>query len=118
MAELVLTEVAVVAELLTFPAVAIVANLVSSIAAAEAMSAFTIVASAILVLVTAPEAMAGEVGWQVSEAMRVGGDEHRRDLDVLPTAGGAPQTFEEHEPAGTVQPGDQAADVGGADLSR
>ena len=61
MAELVLPEVAVVAELLTFPAVAIVANLVSSIAAVVAMSAFKIVASAILVLVTAPEAMAGEV---------------------------------------------------------
>jgi hypothetical protein len=39
-------------------------------------------------------------------------------LDVLPAALGASQTFEEHQSAGTVQPGDQAADAGGADLSR
>ena len=59
MAELVFTEVAVVAELLTFPGVAIVANLVSTIAAVVAMSAFTIVASAILADVTASFEMIG-----------------------------------------------------------
>ncbi len=42
MAEAVLAFVAVVAELLTFPAVAIVASLVSTIAADVLMSAFTI----------------------------------------------------------------------------
>src|SRR5512139_4012552 len=62
--------------------------------------------------------MAGEVGREISEALCLGGSEHRRDLDVLPVALGAPQAFEEHEPAGTVQPGDQAADVGRADLSQ
>ena len=70
MAEAVFASVAVVAELLTFPAVAIVANLVSAIAADALMSAFTIVPSAIfadvtaslliLAVVTALAAMAGE----------------------------------------------------------
>ena len=45
------------------------------------------------------ETMAGEVERQVSEALRVGGDEHRREVDVLPAAAGAPQTFEKHESA-------------------
>src|SRR5215472_9325654 len=62
--------------------------------------------------------MAGEMGGEISKAVRVGGSEHRGDVDVLPFAGGAPQASEEHEAVGTVQPGDQAADAGGADLSR
>jgi hypothetical protein len=53
MADAELASVAVVAELLTFPEVAIVANLVSTIAAVEEISAFTIVPSAILADVTA-----------------------------------------------------------------
>ncbi len=53
-ADAVLASVAVVAELLTFPAVEIVANLVSAIAADELMSVFTMVPSAILAEVTAP----------------------------------------------------------------
>ena len=52
-ADAVFASVAVVAELLTFPEVAIVANLVSTIAAVEEISAFTIVPSAILADVTA-----------------------------------------------------------------
>ena len=46
-----------------------------------------------------------------------GGGQPRGDVDVLSAAGGAPQAPEEHEPVGTVQPGEQAADAGGADLS-
>lgn len=53
-ADAVFASVAVVAELLTFPAVAIVANFVSAMAAEALMSAFTRVPSAILSLVTAP----------------------------------------------------------------
>ncbi len=53
MADAVLASVAVVAELLTFPAVEIVANLVSAIAAVGLISAFTIVLSAIFADVTA-----------------------------------------------------------------
>lgn len=54
MAEAVLASVAVVAELLTFPAVEIVANLVSAMPAEALMSAFTMLPSAIFALVTAP----------------------------------------------------------------
>ncbi len=54
MADAVLALVAVVAELLTFPEVAMVANLESAMAADALISAFTIVPSAILALVTAP----------------------------------------------------------------
>lgn len=70
-ADAVFAFVAVVAELLTLPEVAIVANLVSKMAAVALMSAFTISPSRILALVTAPSlilvvvmafaAMVGEV---------------------------------------------------------
>ena len=53
MADAVFASVAVVAELLTFPAVEMVANLVSTIAAVGLISAFTMVLSAILADVTA-----------------------------------------------------------------
>ncbi len=53
-AEAVFASVAVVAELLTFPEVEMVANFVSTIAADALMSAFTIVPSVILAELTAP----------------------------------------------------------------
>ena len=53
MADAVLASVAVVAELFTLPAVAMVANLVSTMAADGLISAFTIVLSAIFAEVTA-----------------------------------------------------------------
>ncbi len=52
-ADAVLASVAVVAELLTFPAVAMVASLVSTIAAVGLMSALTMVLSAIFAEFTA-----------------------------------------------------------------
>ncbi len=54
MADAVLADVAVVAELDTLEAVEIVANLVSAIAALALMSALTIVPSRIIPLVTVP----------------------------------------------------------------
>ncbi len=53
MADAVFASVAVVAELLTFPVVAIVASLVSTMAAVALMSALTISPSRIFALVTA-----------------------------------------------------------------
>jgi putative transposase len=64
----------------------------------------------------APAAVAGQVGGQVWEAVRLGGGQHRGDLDVLPAAAGAPQASQEHQRAGTAHPGVQAADAGRADL--
>ena len=59
-ADVVFAAVAVVAELLTFPAVAMVANLVSTMAAVALISALTISPSRIFALVMAPVAMVGK----------------------------------------------------------
>ena len=63
--EAVLASVAVVAELLTFPAVAMVASLVSTIAADELMSAFTISPSLIFADVIAFAATSGKAALPV-----------------------------------------------------
>lgn len=57
-----------------------------------------------------------EVAGQVPEARRLGREQHRRDLELLPVAPGAPQALEEHQHAGAAQRGDQTAHARGEDL--
>jgi len=60
--------------------------------------------------------LAGEVAGEISQAVRLGGSQHRRDVHFPPFAGGASQTHEAGQHAGTDQRGDPAADPGGGNL--
>src|SRR5580704_14896940 len=53
----------------------------------------------------------------VSQAVRLGGGQYRRDAHVLSAAPATSQAFEVDEYAGANQPGTEAAHAGGAHLS-
>jgi len=67
---------------------------------------------------TGPGGVAGQMGYAVREAVRLGGGEHRGDADFLPAAAAASQAHEIDQHVGAAQRGDQAADVGGANLPK
>ena len=62
--------------------------------------------------------VARKVAGQIRQALRLGRGQYRGDIDLLPAAAGAPQAYEEHQHARTLEPGDQAAHACGANLPR
>ena len=58
----------------------------------------------------------GQMGWQVPQAHRLGGGEHRGDAHLLPPAAGPPQAHEVDQHAGASQRGNQAAHLRGPNL--
>src|SRR4030095_6779535 len=60
---------------------------------------------------------AAEVAAEVSEAVQLGGREHRADLELLQIAAAASQTLEVDEYAGAAERRNQTADPRGEDLS-
>src|SRR5262249_51743981 len=59
-----------------------------------------------------------QVGKSISQAVRLGGGEHRGNADVLPSSAGASQAFEVDQYAGAHKPGTQASHAGGTDISQ
>src|ERR1700751_4634208 len=56
------------------------------------------------------------MGRQIPQAHGLGRGQHRGDLDLLPSAAGAPQAHEVDQHAGAPQRGDQTAHLRGANL--
>src|SRR5690606_3041185 len=63
-----------------------------------------------------PGSVDHQVAGQVPETGRLGREQHRRNLELLPAAPGAPQALEEHQHARAAQRGIQAAHARGEDL--
>ena len=63
-----------------------------------------------------PLRLAGKMAEDLSQTLRLGGGEHRRDPHLLPATPGPPQASKDHQHAGETKRGDQASDPGGEDL--